>query len=73
MTSSCIAAAIMGSVLILMIGLIIMQKAHYDYLREAFEVKSLSELGHDVENTFKEFDEYKKRVDSLVFRSGFKP
>lgn len=56
-----------------MIGAVLYaQRKHYEFLRAQKDSRDLSKLTWDLEVKLKEFDEVKKRVDSLTLRAGFK-
>jgi hypothetical protein len=60
------------SVALLMIGLIILQYQHYAFVERQ---KSLDKVIHgsgEIDKLRKEFDDYKKRVDALTLKAGFK-
>lgn len=60
------------SITLLMVGLIILQYNHYSFLeRQKTLDKKLSDEG-TIEKLRKEFDDYKKRVDALTLKAGFK-
>lgn len=60
------------SIALLMMGLIFLQHNHYAYVeRQKTLDKSMSTAG-DFEKLKKEFDEYKKRLDSVSLKVGFK-
>jgi flagellar biosynthesis/type III secretory pathway M-ring protein FliF/YscJ len=67
-----LAIAVIASVAIIMIGLIFMQKNHYEFLKAQKSHIELSKISHDLETKLREFDEYKKRVDGLTVKAGFK-
>jgi len=52
--------------------LCITQKRHYEFLESQKEVKDANLFCEELEGKLKEFDAYKKRVDVLTLRAGFK-
>lgn len=60
------------SVFILVIGALCFQYNHYAFIeRQKTLDKSLSTIG-ELEKLQKEFTEYKKKVDALSLKAGFK-
>lgn len=53
-------------------GFLFAQKAHYEHLKTKEECKNTSLLTADLEKKLKEFEEYKKRMDALTLKAGFK-
>lgn len=48
------------------------QQDHYDFLDEQKEKKDIIVIYDALEQRLKEFDEYKKRLDTLTLKAGFK-
>lgn len=59
-------------VAMILAALIFMQAQHYVFLEHDAQQKDLDCISLELEARLKEFDEYKKRVDSLTLRAGFK-
>jgi cell division protein FtsL len=57
---------------LILVALLYAQQKHYTYLREQDEAIDLKLLNEEIEKKLKEFDDYKKRVDTLTVRAGFK-
>lgn len=48
------------------------QRAHYDFLEGERRVRDVTYVTEELESRLKEFDDYKKRVDALTVKAGFK-
>lgn len=60
------------TMLVLMVGLSILQYNHYQFLKEKEQVaKAVLGIG-EIDKFRKEFEDYKKRVDVLTIKAGFK-
>ena len=59
-------------VVFVLVALLYAQDRHYSYLQEKIEWENSLELDAELEKKLKEFDEYKKRVDALTLKAGFK-
>lgn len=60
---------------ILVLGVLLLQREHHRFLtRESKEhdIATLFQMLEEVDKKFKEFDDYKKKVDVLTLRAGFK-
>lgn len=57
---------------IIMIGLIWLQYCHYKHLELLKNMTLRMSAQGEFEKMKKEFDDYKKRVDSLTIKAGFK-
>jgi hypothetical protein len=57
---------------IIMTSLIYMRKMDLDYFAEEKKHKDVYQVTAHLEAKMKEFDDYKKRVDNLVVKTGFK-
>lgn len=66
------AIGLVVSVAIIMIGILSLQKNHYQFLKGQQDRIDLSKISQELELRLKEFDEYKKRVDGLTIKAGFK-
>jgi hypothetical protein len=70
------AIIILGSVCLIVGGVLLVQKnyiqAEKDYIILNKELKDNYRLSNELEARLKEFDEYKKKIDSLVLKAGFK-
>ena len=53
-------------------GALFAQNRHYKYLKDLEEIEISNELVHKTEKLRAELDEYKKKMDSLIVRTGFK-
>jgi hypothetical protein len=60
------------SIALIIVGILLMQNYHYDFLSSQFETKSLDELVLQYQAHLKEYEEMKKKVDALVLKNGFK-
>ena len=70
-------------VILILVGVLFIQSNHYCFLERQGEQKTLSQLSESLDlkldsmdeelhDRFKEFDDYKKKVDALTLRAGFK-
>lgn len=60
---------------LILCGIVYLQGEHYKFLRGKEESRELIEFYTEldrIDKKLKEFDEYKKRVDALTLRAGFK-
>lgn len=60
------------SIMVIMSGLVVLQRYQHEFLIRQKEYKDSAKLSIEIEQKLKEFDEYKKRVDALVLKAGFK-
>ncbi len=60
------------SVAILVLGAVYAQREHYLFIQRKSEVDKIIRGSGEISSLKKEFDEYKKRVDSLTLKAGFK-
>lgn len=58
--------------IILVLGSLFAQNRHYKYLKELEEIEIGNDLIGRSEQLRVELDEYKKKLDSLIVRAGFK-
>jgi hypothetical protein len=61
--------------LFIMAGVLGVQENHYKYLTNQQKSRDILECYEELDRfdkRFKEFDDYKKRVDALVLKNGFK-
>lgn len=59
-------------VLIIFASLLLFQANHYAFVKSQQQHKHVNLIGEQLEAKLKEFDEYKKKVDALVLKNGFK-
>lgn len=57
---------------VIILGLLAMQAMHYRFLMHQKDVKDRVSIYEGSAEFQKEFEEYKKRVDALVLKAGFK-
>jgi cell division protein FtsB len=57
--------------IMILLALLQAQQKHYEFIQAQDEAVDLKLLNEDIEKKLKEFDEYKKRVDTLTVRAGF--
>lgn len=72
MTGLFIAIGVVGSISIIMIGLLYLQRNHYEFQSAQTENADLLTTQLENEERWKEFDDYKRRVDALTLKAGFK-
>jgi hypothetical protein len=63
------------SLIILIVGLLLLQDRHYHHVTHLKESKDIVEVYEELDKfdaKFKELDDYRKRVDALTLRAGFK-
>lgn len=60
------------SILIIAAASLYAQRAHYLFRATKIQTKNLTEINGELASKLKEFDDYKKRVDALTVRAGFK-
>lgn len=59
-------------VALILFALIYAQERHYQFIEEERDNSHSLELDAQLSKTLKEFEDYKKRVDALTLRAGFK-
>lgn len=64
--------AIPLTMLILMIGLAFLQRDYFIFRQKEKKQRNFMEVSQELELLRVEFAEYKKRVDSLTLKAGFK-
>lgn len=64
--------ALLVSVAIVVIGVLFFQFNHYSFLKSQRQVQDVTLASQELEKRLKEFDDYKKRVDALTVKAGFK-
>lgn len=72
MTEIALSLSIVVGVAMIVGGLIYGQKAHYDFMKSQKEVGDVGRLSDKLMLRLQEFDDYKKKVDALVMKAGFK-
>lgn len=60
------------SISIVALAALYAQRAHYVFKSAKAQAKNLTELNGELSAKMKEFEDYKKRVDALTVRAGFK-
>lgn len=59
------------SILIIVLGLYLLQWANHRFLVARSQQHDVERLSSELQIRIAEFEEYKKKVDKLVLRSGF--
>lgn len=60
------------TMLIFMVGLFSLQYNRYSFLDRYEKLNKTTESQEEIDKLKKEFEDYKKRVDSLTLKAGFK-